>query len=238
MAQIVYRFRLRKGNSQLAEKDFYVGRITNDRIMSKRETYQYLVEEVGGSRADHAAGWKAIMEQIGINANRGNATRIDGLGVFRNTVKGGFMTSVGPWVKGTNLILIECRELTEFRNALDGVIPVNNTQGDKPAIKSVLNTELEDYDIVRVGDLVSIAGTNLAPDMEVEDEYVGLYKDDALVAKATITKSELNTVECKFEGVTLEPGDYRIGVFTRCGDSGEDVSVKSTFRAVKVALAA
>ena len=48
---MAYRFKVRKGNSQLAEKDFYVGRITNDRIMSKRETYQYLDEEVGGSRA-------------------------------------------------------------------------------------------------------------------------------------------------------------------------------------------
>ena len=238
MAQTAYRFKVRKGNSQLAEKDFYVGRITNERIMSKRETYQHLVEKVGGTRADHAAGWKAIMEQIRDNANRGNATRIDGLGVFRNTVKGGFMTSVGPWVKGANLILIECRELTEFRNALEGVVPVNNTQGDKPTVKSILNTELDDWDIVRVGDVLSIAGTNLAPDMEVEDEYVGLYKGDELVVKATITKSELNTVECKFEGVTLEPGDYRVGVFTRCGDSGEGVSVKSTFRAVKVAIAA
>ena len=235
---MAYRFKVRKGVSPVAEKDFYVGRIQNERIMSKREAYKYLVDEVGGKRADHAAAWKAIMEQILINAGRGNATRIDGLGVFRNTVKGGFQTSVGPWVKGVNMILIECRELTEFRNALEGLVPVNNTQGDKPTIKSILNVDLEDYDIIRIGDVISIGGTNLAPDMEKSDEYVGIFKDDALLAKATISKSELNTVECKFEGVALEAGEYRVGVFARCGDSDEGVEVKSTFRTVKVALAA
>ena len=235
---MAYRFKVRKGYSALSEKDFYVGRIQNERIMSKREAYKYLVDEVGGKRADHAAAWKAIMEQILINAGRGNATRIDGLGVFRNTVKGGFQTSVGPWVKGVNMILIECRELTEFRNALEGLVPVNNTQGDKPTIKSILNTELEVYDIVRVGDVISIGGTNLAPDTEKADEYVGIFRGEELLAKATIIKSELNTVECKFEGVTLEAGEYRVGVFTRCGDSDEGVEVKSTFRTVKVALAA
>ena len=91
---------------------------------------------------------------------------------------------------------------------------------------------------VRIGDVISIGGTNLAPDTEKDDEYVGVFKDDTLLAKATITKSELNTVECKFEGIALEAGEYRIGVFTRCGDSDESVSVKSTFRTVTVALAA
>ena len=235
---MAYRFKVRKGYSALSEKDFYVGRIQNERIMSKREAYKYLVDEVGGKRADHAAAWKAVMEQILINAGRGNATRIDGLGVFRNTVKGGFQTSVGPWVKGVNMILIECRELTEFRNALEGLVPVNNTQGDKPTIKSILNVDLEDYDIIRIGDVISIGGTNLAPDTEKADEYVGIFRGEELLAKATISKSELNTVECKFEGVALEAGEYRVGVFTRCGDSDEGVEVKSTFRTVRVALAA
>lgn len=235
---MAYRYKVRKGTSPLATKDFYVAKIQNERIMAKKDAYDYLVGEVGGKRADHAAAWKAVMEQVRINGSRGNSTRIDGLGVFRNSVKGGFRSSVGPWVKGQNLILIECQELAEFRNALVGVVPVNNTQGDKPTIKSLLDTIIEEYDIVRVGDIISVAGTNLAVDMEKADEYVGLFKNDMLVAKATIISSELNTIECKFEGVSLDPGEYRIGVFTRCGDSDEEVSVKSTYRTVTVALAA
>jgi len=235
---MAYKFKLRKGSSSLSEKDYYVGRIQNDRIYSKKETYKYLVDEVGGKRADHAAAWRALMEQVVVNAGRGNATRIEGLGTFHNAVKGPFKSSVGPWTRGTNLIVVECRELTEFRNALEGVVPVNNTQGDKPTIKSVLNTALEEYDIVRVGDVLSIGGQNLAPDTEAEDEYVGIFLGDTLLKKATIIKSELNTVECKFESVTLVPGsDYRIGVFTRCGDSDGSVGVKSCFRNVTVAIA-
>lgn len=233
-----YKMKLRKGSSALSEKDFYVGRILNDRILSKRETYAYLCNEVGGKRADHASAWKALGEYIKDNANKGNALRVENLGVFRNSVKGGFQTSVGPWVKGTNMIKIECFELTSFRNALDGIVPINETQGDKPTIKSLLNTEIEEYDVLRVGDIMSMGGVNLAPDMEREDEYVAIFKGETLIQKATITKSELNTVEFKIEGIALEAGDYKIGIFTRCGDSDEGVSVKSAFRNIKVALAA
>ena len=233
-----HKFKLRKGSNTLSEKDFCVASIQNNRILSKRETYAYLTEEVGGKRADHAAAWKAIMSEIVANGAIGNATRIDGLGVFRNTVKGGFPTSVGPWTKGRNLILIECSELAEFRNALEGIVPVNNTQGDKPTIKSILNTDLEEYDVLRIGDLMSMGGTNLAPDAEKPDEFIAVYRDDTLVRKAVVTRSELNTVEFRIEGVTLEPGEYRIGIFTRCGDSSEDISVKSAFRTIRVVTAA
>ena len=233
-----YRMKLRKGNTSPTGKTYFVGRIQNDRIMSKKETYAYLVDEVGGKKADHAAAWKVLMEFVKENGGRGNALRIDGLGVFRNGVKGGFPSAIGPWKKGKNTLIIECHELAEFRNALDGAVPVNSTQGDKPTIKSILNTDLEEYDVLRIGDIMSMGGTNLAPDTEKPDEFIAVYKDDTLVQKAVVTRSELNTVEFKIEGVSLEPGEYRIGIFTRCGDSSEDVSVKSAFRTIRVVTAA
>jgi hypothetical protein len=235
---MAFKYKTAKGSSQLADTPFYTGKIVNERILSKRETYAHLVDEVGGKKGDHAAAWKGIAKAIALNAEQGNAARVEGLGTFRNVCKGGFDGSTGPWVKGRNYIQVACVELNEFKNALKDVTPVNDTTGDKPMIKSVLNVTLDDYDIVRAGDTLSIGGVNLAPDTEKADEFVALYRDGILVAKATIVTSELNTVTCKFEGVTLEPGECKLVVFTRCGEAGEDVSVKSDSRIVTVAAAA
>ena len=216
----------------------YTASIKNDRILSKKETYKHLVENVGGSKADHASAWQWLALAVKKIAAKGCALRVDGLGVFRNKVTGAFLTSKGPYNKGTNMLLTDCYELAEFRNALDGATVVNETGGDNPVIKSILNTAIEEYDVVRVGDILSMAGTDLAPDVSNEDEFVAIYKDGALVAKATIISSALNTVTFKFEGVTLAAGDYRIGIFTRCGDETEGIGVKSAYRSVTVATAA
>ena len=235
---MAFKFKTAKGSSTLTETPFNVGRIQNERIMPKKETYAFLVEEVGGKKADHAAAWKGLARAIMLNSEMGNAARIDGLGIFRNSCRGSFDGSSGPWVKGRNLIIVACNELNEFKNALADVIPVNNTQGDRPTITGILNLALDEYDVIRAGDSISMAGTNLAPDTEKPDEFVALYKGDALVTKANITKSELNTVEFVFEGVTLDPGDYKAVIYTRCGEAGDDVAVKSTSRNVKVVAAA
>ena len=235
---MAFKYKTAKGSASLSETPFCTGRIQNERIMPKKETYAFLVDEVGGKKADHAAAWKGLAKAIMLNSEMGNAARVDGLGTFRNTCKGAFEGSSGPWVKGRNLILIACNELNEFKNALRDVVPVNNTQGDRPAITSILNLALDEYDQVRVGDEMSMAGTNLAPDTEKSDEFVALYKGDSLVVKAPVTKSELNTVEFKFEGVTLETGDYKVVIFTRCGEAGDDVAVKSASRIIKVVAAA
>ena len=235
---MAFKFKTAKGSSMLTETPFNVGRIQNERIMPKKETYAFLVEEVGGKKADHAAAWKGLARAIMLNSEMGNAARIDGLGIFRNSCRGSFDGSSGPWVKGRNLIIVACNELNEFKNALADVIPVNNTQGDRPTITGILNLALDEYDVIRAGDSISMAGTNLAPDTEKPDEFVALYKGDALITKANITKSELNTVEFVFEGVTLDPGDYKAVIYTRCGEAGDDVAVKSTSRNVKVVAAA
>ena len=237
-----YKMKVRRSGSGISDKTTYAGYIQNDRILSKRETYDHLVEVNGATKSDHAAVWKWVMEMAKKCASKGNALRISGLGVFRNKVKGSFETSVGPWTKGKNMILTECYELSDFRNAIDGASVENVTTGDKVVIKSILNTELEEYGVCRIGDVMSMAGQNLAPDVEKSDELVGLYSSDGktLLCKATITKSSLNVVEFKFEGVSLAAGTYKIGIFTRCGESdGEEaVALKSDFMNVTLALAA
>lgn len=232
-----YKFKTRKGSTALTDEPFYTGAIKNERILTKKETYKELVKELGGSQADYSAVFIAFAEAIRKTCGRGNCARIEGFGTFRNSCRGGFDTSKGPWVKGRNWIEIVCSELTEFKNALIDAVGVNETEGEKPTVKTVYNVALDDYDVIRLGDEISVGGVNLAPDPEKADEFVALYRDGALVRKAEITRSELNTVICQFAGDALEEGVYKLVVYTRCGDSDESVGVKSASRQVTVKAA-
>ena len=229
-----YKFRTRRGSTTLTDEPFYTGAVKNERILAKKETYKELVKELGGSLADYSAAFIAVAEAVRRTCGRGNCARIEGFGTFRNSCRGGFDTSRGPWVKGRNWIEIVCSELTEFKNALIDATGLNETEGEKPAVKTVYNVALDDYDVVRLGDEISIGGVNLAPDPEKADEFVALYRDNALVRKASVTRSELNTVICTFAGEALDAGEYKLTVHTRCGDSGEGVGVKSASRQVTV----
>ena len=101
-------------------------------------------------------------------------SRIEGFGTFRNSCRGGFDTSKGPWVKGRNWIEIVCSELTEFKNALIDAVGVNETEGEKPTVKTFYNVALDDYDVIRLGDEISVGGVNLAPDPE-KAPFTGSY---------------------------------------------------------------
>ena len=80
----------------------------------------------------------------------------------------------------------------------------------------------------------TIAGTDLGPDSEKDDEYVALLnKDGQMAAKAEIVFSSLQLVRCALEAA-LEPGSYTLVVYTRSG-MGEAYGVKSATRKISVA---
>lgn len=229
-----YKYRTRRGSSALSSETFYTGAVRNERILQKKETYKELVKTLGGKRADYSAVFIGFAEVVRRVCGRGNCVQIKGFGTFRNVCRGGFETSKGPWVKGRNFIEIACTELAEFKNALIDAVGANVTEGDKPAIKTVYNATLDGYDVVRLGDEISVGGVNLAPDTEKSDEYAALYRGVTLVRKAEISRSELNTVILSFSGEAIEPGEYKLAVYTRCGDAGEGVGVKCATRIVTV----
>ena len=232
------QFSTAKGPDRLARSPFYIGIPQHERTMGKKESYAYLSDRIGYKGTAIRAVFMGLADYAKENADKGNITQIDGVASIRNICRGPFEGLGGPWVKGKNLLVVAAVSLDPFKSVLSGIVPVNRTDGAKPVINTVLDETTMEYGEITGTDLFSIAGADLGPDSEKADEYVGLFKNDVLVAKATIISSELNTIECKFEGVSLDPGEYRIGVFTRCGDSDEEVSVKSTYRTVTVALAA
>ena len=224
-----------KGSDTFARSPFYIAIVQHDRTMTKKETYAFLADALGYTEANIKGVFLGLKKFLQTNADKGNITQVDGVVSVRNLIKGAFEGSKGPWVKGKNYLAIAAMELDPFKSTMEGVVPTNKTDGAKPDITSVLDNVTGEYDVLKVGNEFTIAGTDLGPDTEKSDEYVALLgKDGQLVAKATVAYSALQVVRCTFEGVEIEPGGYTLGVYTRSG-MGEAYGVKSATRKITVA---
>ena len=89
-----------------------------------------------------------------------------------------------------------------------------------------------EYGEITGTDVFSIAGADLAPDSEKEDEYVALADKDGVEHKAEIEYSDLQNVKAKM-AAALPAGEYTLCVYTRSG-MGDEFGVKKTTRKVTV----
>ena len=223
-----------KGSSTLTTKSFYSAIVQHDRTMTKKETYAFLADALGYTEASVKGTFLGLRKFLQTNADKGNITQIDGVVSVRNLVKGAFAGSNGPWVKGKNYLLLNAVELDPFKSTMKGVIPSNKTGGVTPVISSVLDNVTGAYDIVSGDDEFTIAGTDLGPDSEKDDEFVAVMTaDGTIVAKAEVVYSSLQLVRCKFTEQVTE-GPYTLAVFTRSGMGGE-YGVKSATRKITIA---
>ena len=228
------RFSTAKGSETMGASPFYIGVVQHDRTMSKKEAYAFLEERMGYKATAIRAVFMALADYIRENTGRGNITQVDGVASIRNMCHGSFEGLTGPWVKGRNYLLVTAVAIDPFKSMLAGIVPTNNTEGASPVINTVLDEGAMEYGQITVGEAFSIAGADLGPDTEKSDEYVALLDDKGtVVAKATITYSDLQNVKGVFEGVEVEAGEYTIAVFTRSG-MGEEYGVKKASRKIVV----
>lgn len=213
--------------------DGYFAIVQHNRTMSKKEAYRYLADKLGYSYAIIKAVCLGFRDYVKENAARGNITLIEGALSIRNSVKGGFDTSRGPWVAGKNFLLLNAVEQDPFKSALSGVTPSNKASGAIPRISSVLDTVTDTYDVIAGTDAFSIAGTDLAPDADAEDEYVGFIGADGVLTKAEISESTLQIVKAALT-TALPAGNYTLVVATRSG-LGDTFGVKTVSRKVTIA---
>ena len=228
------KFSTAKGSDTMSASPFYVGVVQHDRTMSKKEAYAYLEERMGYKATAIRAVFMALADYVKENAGKGNITLVDSVASIRNTCRGSFDGLTGPWVKGRNYLLVQAIAIDPFKSILAGVIPVNNTEGASPVINTVLDEGAMEYGQITIGEAFSIAGADLGPDTEKSDEYVALLDGKgATVAKATVSYSDLQNVKGTFEGVSVDPGEYTLAVFTRSG-MGDEYGVKCAKRKVMV----
>lgn len=226
------KFATVKGNSSLASAPFYVGIPQHERTMTKKETYAYCADRIGYKPTQVRAVFMAMRQFLKDNANRGNVTYFDGIASIRHYVKGAFEGLTGPWVKGKNYLVVQAVEMDPFKSLLIDVIPVNDTEGAKPVINTVLDEVTREYDVIVGTNVFSIAGSDLAPDAAKDDEYVAIVDDKGVETKAEITYSDLQNVKAAFE-TAPKPGNYTLTVHTRCG-MGDEFGVKKATRRVVV----
>ena len=163
-----------KGPDRLAREPFYMGIPQHDRTLSRREFYDLVAGRTGYRPTVVKAAFMALAEYIRENQGKGNITYIDGVASIRNYVRGSFEGLAGPWVKGRNVLMVNAVEMDPFKTVLAAILPVNKTEGAKPAINTVLDETTLVYDVVTGTDVFSIAGSDLAPDTTKDDEYVAL----------------------------------------------------------------
>ena len=227
------KFITMKGSEHLGRSPFYVGFVQHERTMSKRETYDYCAERTGFKAAAIRAVFMALAEFIRENQRKGNITYLDGIASIRNYVKGAFAGLAGPWVKGVNYLSVQAVEMDPFKTLLAAIIPVNNSEGAKPAINTVLDETTREYGVITGTDLFSIAGSDLAPDAEKDDEYVALVSKEGAETRAAIEFSDLQNVKARL-GAALPAGEYTLKVYTRSG-LGDEFGVHVATRKVSIA---
>ena len=223
-----------KGSNTMSASPYYIGIVQHERTMSKKEAYAYCAEKTGFTPTQVRAAFMALAEYVRENQGRGNITFLDEVTSIRNYVLGAFEGLAGPWAKGKNLLVVKSVEMDPFKSIVSDATLINNTEGAKPAINTVFDDETHEYGEIRIGNVFSIAGADLAPDGTKADEFVALLNDmGTVICKATISYSDLQNVKGVFEDAEVEPGEYTIAVFTRSG-MGEEYGVKSATRKVTV----
>ena len=221
-----------KGQGDTAREPYYIGIPQHERSLSLREAYELCAEHTGYRATAVRAVFKALAEFVRSNQALGNITYIDGVASVRNYVRGAFEGLSGPWVKGVNLLVVNAVEMDPFKSLLAGMVPANNTEGAKPAINTVLDETTREYDVITGTDLFSIAGSDLAPDAEKDDEYVALASKDGAETRAAIEFSDLQNVKARL-GAALPAGEYTLKVYTRSG-LGDEFGVHVATRKVAV----
>ena len=223
-----------KGSNTSTLVPYYIGIVQHERTMSKKEAYAYCAEKTGFTPTQVRAAFMALAEYIRENQGRGNITFLDEVTSIRNYVMGAFEGLTGPWVKGKNLLVVKSVEMDPFKSIVSDATLINNMEGAKPIINTVFDDETREYGEIRIGNVFSIAGADLAPDETKADEFVALLNDmGTVIAKAMLSYSDLQNVKGTFEGVEVEPGEYTLAVYTRSG-MGDAFGVKSATRKVTV----
>ena len=221
-----------KGADRLAGKPFYVALVQHERTLSKREFYDLAAEYTGYKPTAVKAVFMAAAEFVRENQARGNITCLDGIASIRNYVRGSFDALTGPWVKGRNHLAVKAVAVDPFKTLLAAIVPVNNTEGAKPVINTVLDETTMVYDVITGTNVFSIAGAELALDTTKGDEYVALANALGVETKCTVDFSDLQNVKAHLESA-LPAGQYTLKVYTRSG-LGDQYGVHVATRKVTV----
>ena len=209
----------------------------HERCLTKQSTYAILADRIGCTETEVEMVTKAFGNAIAHFAVLGGVVVINGIARFELRCKGGFDSSIGPWVKGRNWIEVDPLELSQFKSTLGiaGIIPVNATKiGAKPTINTVMDTATEIYGELHPSDVIEICGIDLAPDSGASDEGVYIRTRKGNCYKCELLTSDLVRVTFRYAEEQIpedELGKATLEVRTRAG-FGEKFSLITVSKSV------
>ena len=213
----------------------YAAGVQHDATLNAEESAAAIAAYLKVTPIQFKTAWKALASGLKRQAKLGNQSTVDGAFRVADSVKGWFETMTSAWNKARNYLQVNATAIDPLKSALGEATVVNKTEGAKPSIDSVLDTLTGKYDEIKIGNALYVAGKDISLDSEKADEFVALRdrKSGAIVCKATVERSDNQTIDCCFEGVAVEPGEYVFVIQTRSG-LGEDFGVATATRNIKV----
>lgn len=132
-------------------------------------------------------------------------------------IKGSFTAENDKFDPARHTIVPTVRALDPLRSALDLVGAENITLGLTCKVISLMDFVTKGLNEITGSHELHLQGDNLGIDTENIDEFVALMDDDGhVVATATVTASDVQTITCKFEEPPA-PGIYTLVVSCRNG---------------------
>lgn len=132
-------------------------------------------------------------------------------------IRGSFASEDEKFDRRKHTLVPTLRTLDPLRSALNAIEPENVTLGLTCKVISLMDFVTKGLNEITGSHELHLQGDNLGVDTENPDEFVALMDDDGhVVATATVTASDVQTITCKFE-TPPEPGVYTLVVSCRNG---------------------
>lgn len=216
--------------SQVGTETLYIGHPQHNRVMDEKAVAKAVSEAKGVSAAKVLNAWHTLGRIFGEYGEKTVNAKVGEVMTLTHNVKGAFPTSAGPWNPAVNRIVLGVNELAGYRDALKGVIPVNQTEGARPQIYNVMDAATQVFDEITGTDLFRIAGKDLALNPSRDDEFVEFLGRDGASIRAQIVSSDLTSVECRLAEPVAATDFYTLRLFTRSG-MDESIGVATCSRA-------
>ena len=228
MNKIVYS--LTKVSDALTDKTLYCAHVQTNGTLGVDELAERLAERT----KQDVSLWKYFLDALGaeIRSQLLAGYRVN-LGQLSTgfAIRGSFMNEDDQFDPTRHRLVATVRTLDPLKSALGAVSPENVILGLTCTVASVMDSVTKRVSVITGSNRVLIQGQKLGISLDNPDEGVWLEnpKTGETVAKATVERSDSQTIDCVFTEPP-EPGTYMLVVSCR---NGERESVKPAVARIK-----
>ena len=228
MNKIVYS--LTRVSDALTDKPLYCAHVQTNGTIGRDE----LAERLAARTKQDVSLWKyfldALSEEMQSQLLAGYRINLGQL-LTGFTIRGSFMNEDDQFDPERHRLIATVRTLDPLKSALAGVLPENIVLGLTCIVASVMDSLTKRISVITGSNRVLIQGQRLGISSENPDEGVWLAdsKTGETVAKATVERSDSQTIDCFFAEPPA-PGIYTLVVSCR---NGERETVKPAVARVK-----